>query len=225
MKTIHSKLTLKRATLIAAIGTTVYTFFVPVCRILSECNAQWFNYAAHPWLYNAWHLFFSCLLMVSWAVFALGIIYDKEHLPILSKGFRYVLLAFVVVSCTCILCHPPILTGGRWMIYADLWQQLLFLIMCDVVLWHIYAHIHTARHPHLPHWQNGLCWATVVLTLLVVAKDIFAVLWYVQSVDSRLSSREIYYNASWICNWLTYFLPVVFYFLLFLQPITTRNKS
>ncbi len=96
METIHSKLTLKRATLVAAVGTTVYTFLVLVCRMLFGHNTVWFNYAEHPWCCNAWHTFFSCVLMVSWAVFALGIIRDGEHFPILGKGFRYALLVFTL---------------------------------------------------------------------------------------------------------------------------------
>lgn len=53
----HSKFTLKRATLIAAVGTTIYTFFVPVCRMLFGQNTVWFNYAEHPWCCDVWHTF------------------------------------------------------------------------------------------------------------------------------------------------------------------------
>ena len=79
---------LKRVALIAAIGTTLYTFFVPICQALFGHSAVWFNYAEHPWCCNAWYIFFSCILMVSWAVFALGIIRDGEHFPTFGKGTR-----------------------------------------------------------------------------------------------------------------------------------------
>ena len=227
MKIPLFRLTLKHATLIAAIGTTVYTFFVPICRMLFGHNAVWFNYAEHPWLYNAWYLFFSCTLMVSWAVLALGMIRDEEHIPILGKGFRYALLVFVVVLGIYILLDNSIIVSqGRLWLYTDRWLQLLFLLVCDVVLWYIYAHIHTAGHPHLPHWQKGLCWAVVVLTLLVVAVQLVAVLWYAYSVmqsGSTLFPREVYYNTNCIRNWMIFCIPVVFYLFIFFQPSLNRK--
>lgn len=50
MTTSTSPLTLKRTALIAAIGTTVYTIFVPVCQMSFGYNAAWLNYMEHPWL-------------------------------------------------------------------------------------------------------------------------------------------------------------------------------
>lgn len=230
METTHSKFTLKRATLIAAIGTTAYTFFVPVCRILFGQNAVWFNYAEHPWCCDVWHTFFSCVLMVSWAVLALGIIRDGEHFPALGKGFRYALLVFAIAFSVYILCsHSFAFYQGRRVVCAAPWLFLLFPVVCSAVLWYLYAHTDTTQRPRIPRWQKGVCWAVVVLTLLVVAKQTVAAMWYVWRAiqHCRLVSvpvfREVHYNAVWICNWLMCCIPLVFFLLIFLQPISIRR--
>lgn len=223
------KFTLKRATLIAAIGTTAYTFFVPVCRMLFGYNAVWFNYAEHPWCCDVWRTFFSCVLMASWAVLALGIICDGEHFPILGKGVRYTLLAFIIALGVYILCSQSFaFYQGRRIVCTAPWLFLLFLTVCNAVLWYLYAHIHTALRQGLPRWQKGICWAAVVLTLLVVAKQTVVAMWYAWRAIQchRLVSvpvfREVHYNADWICNWLMFCIPVVFFLLVFLQPFSIR---
>lgn len=223
----NSKFTLKRATLIAAIGTTVYTFFVPICRMLFGQNAVWFNYAEHPWCYDVWYTFFSCVLMVSWAVLALGIIRDGEHFPTLGKGVRYALLVFAIAFSVYILCsHSFAFYQGRRVVCAAPWLLLLFLTVCDAVLWYLYAHIHTALRPRLPRWQKGICWTAVVLTLLVVVVQLVAVLWYAYSVmqsGSTLFPREVYYNTNCIRNWMIFCISVVFYLFIFFQPSLNRK--
>lgn len=228
MKTILSRLTLKHAAFIAAIGTTVYTFFVPLCHMLFEHAALWCS-AEQPWLYKAWYLFFHCLLMVSWAVFALGIIRDGEHFTVFGKWLRYALLVFAIIFCLYILCNLSIIcVHGHWIIYTEPRFQLFFLSVCDVVLWYIYAHMHTARHSHLSRRQKGLCCATVVLTLMVVVINIVAVLWYAQCVFTQGNTfypREMYYAACCVYTWLMYCIPVVFCLLIFFQPAIVHRAE
>lgn len=232
METILSKLTLKHVAFIAAIGTTVYTFFVPICNMLFDRTFLWL-YAEHPWLYQAWYRFFSCVLMVSWAVFALGMIRDGAHFPILGKRLRYAVLAFAIIFCLYILCNfyvSIIYVHGKWMIRTDLWFYLFFLSVCDVVLWYIYIHPYNPDpHPHLPRWQKGLCWVTIVLTLLVVVITMVAVLWYAQRVSMQsgtlLYPREMYYTACCIYNWLMYCIPIVFFLLIFFQPAIQKSSN
>ncbi len=222
-----SPLTLKRAALIAAIGTTVYTFFVPVCRMLFGYNAVWFNYAEHPWCCNAWYIFFSCILMVSWTVFALGVIRNGEHFPVFGRKSRYALLIMALFFLVMSFLSVDYCLFPRKCIFMPMWARVLFYVLSSSLLWYIYVHISSDNHSYKPCWQKGICWMVVVLTSLVTVKQTTAVIGYAMGLFTRqrgfiLIFREVHYNADWICNWLMHGIPVVFFLLIFFQPIITR---
>ncbi len=230
MTTSTSPLTLKRTTLIAAIGTTVYTIFVPVCQLLFGNNAAWFNYGEHPWCYNAWYIFFSCVLMVSWAVFALGIIRDGEHLPAFGRNSRYALLIMALVFLVMSFLSVDYCMFPRKCIFMPMWARVLFYMVSSSLLWYIYAHISYDNHSYKPRWQKGICWTIVVLTLLVAVKQMTAIIGYAIGLFSGQRGfipifREVHYNADWICNWLMHGIPVVFFLLIFFQPLITRRAQ
>lgn len=234
-----TKFTLKQATLIAAIGTTIYVFFSPICRLLLGEDTLWFNYQEHPWCSNAWYILFSGILMVSWATLALGIIRDGKHFPIFSKRVRYTLLIITILLLLMIflprLLFPMnYLSYPRRFIHMPAWVCILHYIVWITLLWYIYVHIFPSNHSYQPRWQKGICWAMVILTLLVVVKQITAIIGYAFGLltGKRLGIihifREVHYNADWICNWLTYYIPITFYLLIFMQPIIsslTQRKS
>ena len=221
-----SPLTLKRAALIAAIGTTVYTFFVPVCRMLFGYNAVWFNYAEHPWCCNAWYIFFSCILMVSWTIFALGVVRDGEHFPVFSRKSRYALLIMALFFLVMSFLSVDYCLFPRKCIFMPMWARVLFYAVSSSLLWYIYVHISSDNYSYKPRWQKGICWTVVVLTSLVTVKQITAIIGYAIGLFTRqhgfiLIFREVHYNADWICNWLMHGIPIVFFLLIFFQPIIT----
>lgn len=225
-----SPLTLKRAALIAAIGTTIYTFFVPICQTLFGHSAVWFNYAEHPWCCNACYIFFSCILMVSWAVFALGIIRDGEHFPTFGKGTRYALLIMALFFLILSFLSVDYCLFPRKCIFMPKWARVLFYTVSSSLLWCIYARVSSDNHSYKPRWQTGICWTAVVLTLLVAIKQTTAIIGYATGLFTRqrgfiLIFREVHYNADWICNWLMHCIPVVFFLLIFIQPVTTRRAQ
>jgi len=222
-----SSLTLKRAAFIAAFGTTVYTIFVPVCQMLFGDNAAWLIHGEQPWCYNAWYIFFSCVLMASWAVFTLGIIRDGEHLPTFNRKARYALLIMALFFSVMSFFSVNYCMFPRKCIFMPMWARVLFYAISSFLLWYIYAHISSDNHSYNPRWQKGICWTVVVLTLLVVVKQMTAIIGYAIGLFTRqygfiLIFREVHYNADWICNWLMHGIPVVFFLLIFFQPIITR---
>ena len=131
-----SSFTLKRAALIAAIGTTIYTLFEPVCRMV--VGDRWWLYFDDHMLYNdVWHIFFSSILIASCVVFAIGVLSDGEHFPILGKGIRYILFGIAIALCGNILWFA--LSDSRHIIDTVPWLNLFFLLggRCGVVV-HLY---------------------------------------------------------------------------------------
>lgn len=225
MKKSTSPLTLKRATLIAAIGTTIYTLFEPICRIIVG-DRWWLYFEDHLLCNDIWHIFFSAVLIVSCVVFAIGVLRDGKHFPILGKEIQYTLLGIALVSCGNILWFA--LAENRRIMDTVPWLYLLFLLGADVVLWYIYAHAAEDTLPNHTRWQKGICRTSILLVLSVLAKQIPSVMWYVwknlqfPEIAHVSMFRNLLGSYDWLCNWLILCISIVFFLLVVLQPIITR---
>ena len=220
-----SPLTLKRASLIAAVGTTVYTLFEPVCRMI--VGDRWWLYLEDHLLCNdIWHIFFSAVLIVSCVVFAIGVLRDGKHFPIMGKEIRYTLIGIALVSCGNILWFA--LAENRRIMDTVPWLYLLFLLGADVVLWYIYAHAAEDTLQNHTRWQKGICRTSILLVLSVLAKQIPSVIWYVwknlqfPEIAHVSMFRNLLGSYDWLCNWLILCISIVFFLLVVLQPIITR---
>lgn len=223
-----SPLTLKRASLIAAVGTTVYTLFEPVCRMV--VGDRWWLYFDDHMLYNdVWHIFFSSVLIVSCVVFAIGVLCDGNYFPILGKGIRYMLLGIAIVSCSMILWFA--MSDNRRILDTVPWLYLLFLLGANVVLWYIYTHAANDTLPNHTRWQKHICRVSVVLSLLVMAKQIPAVIWYVwknlqfPGIVHQSMFRNLLGSCDWLCNWLILCVSIVFFLLVLCQSVLTRRAQ
>ena len=218
-----SPLTLKRASLIAAVGTTVYTLFEPVCRMV--VGDRWWLYFDDHMLYNdVWHIFFSSVLMVSCVVFAVGVLCDGNYFPILGKGIRYILLGIAIASCCNILWFA--LAENRRIMDTVPWLYLLFLLGADAVLWYIYTHATEDIQPNRSRWQKSICRTSILLALSVLVKQIPSLIWYVwkctQFPVAHVSMfRNILGRCDWLCNWLILCVSIVFFLLVLCQPVLT----
>lgn len=223
-----SPLTLKRVALIAAIGTTVYTLFEPVCRMIVG-DRWWLYFDAHMLCNDIWHIFFSSVLMVSCVVFAVGVLCDGKHFPVLGKGIRYMLLGIAIVSSSNILWFA--LSDNRRIMDTVPWLYLLFLLGANVVLWYIYTHAANDTLPNHTRWQKRICRVSVVLSLLVMAKQIPAVIWYVwqytqfPEIAHVSMFRNLLGNCDWLCNWLILCVSIVFFLLVLCQSVLTRRAQ
>lgn len=149
MKTTTHKSALKKAIRFAAIGTTLYTLFVPMLQVTFYDKITWLNFCEHPWINNAWFLFFNSVLLLSWAAFALGIIRDGEHFPPINKWVRYALLVLAIVI---ILLIPSYYWRMYWHSYTDLYVVYVALIcvlncVYPILLWYLYARTSSANTP------------------------------------------------------------------------------
>lgn len=225
MKKSTSPLTLKRATLIAAIGTTIYTLFEPICRMIVG-DRWWLYFEDHLLCNDIWHIFFSAVLIVSCVVFAIGVLRDGKHFPILGKEIQYTLLGIALVSCGNILWFA--LAENSRIMDTVPWLYLLFLLGADVVLWYIYAHAAEDTLPNHTRWQKGICRTSILLVLSVLAKQIPSVIWYVwknlqfPEIAHVSMFRNLLGSYDWLCNWLILCISIVFFLLVVLQPIITR---
>lgn len=220
-----SPLTLKRAALIAAIGTTIYTLFEPICRMIVG-DRWWLYFEDHMLCNDIWHIFFSAVLIVSCVVFAIGVLRDGKHFPIMGKEIRYTLIGIALVSCGNILWFA--LAENRRIMDTVPWLYLLFLLGADVVLWYIYAHAAEDTLPNHTRWQKGICRTSILLALSVLVKQIPSVIWYVwknlqfQGIVHKSMFRNLLGSYDWLCNWLILCISIVFFLLVVLQPIITR---
>ena len=220
-----SPLTLKRAALIAAIGTTIYTLFEPICRMIVG-DRWWLYFEDHMLCNDIWHIFFSAVLIVSCVVFAIGVLRDGKHFPIMGKEIRYTLIGIALVSCGNILWFA--LAENRRIMDTVPWLYLLFLLGADVVLWYIYAHAAEDTLPNHTRWQKGICRTSILLVLSVLAKQIPSVIWYVRKnlqfpeIAHVSMFRNLLGSYDWLCNWLILCISIVFFLLVVLQPIITR---
>ena len=225
MKKSTSPLTLKRATLIAAIGTTIYTLFEPICRIIVG-DRWWLYFEDHMLCNDIWHIFFLSVLIVSCVVFAIGVLRDGKHFPILGKGIRYTLIGIALVSCGNVLWFA--LAENRRIMDTVPWLYLLFLLGANVVLWYIYAHAAEDTLPNHTRWQKSICRTSILLALSVLVKQIPSVIWYVwknlqfQGIVHKSMFRNLLGSYDWLCNWLILCISIVFFLLVVLQPIITR---
>lgn len=220
-----SPLTLKRAALIAAIGTTIYTLFEPICRMIVG-DRWWLYFEDHMLCNDIWHIFFSAVLIVSCVVFAIGVLRDGKHFPIMGKEIRYTLIGIALVSCGNILWFA--LAENRRIMDTVPWLYLLFLLGADVVLWYIYAHAAEDTLPNHTRWQKGICRTSILLVLSVLAKQIPSVIWFVwknlqfPEIAHVSMFRNLLGSYDWLCNWLILCISIVFFLLVVLQPIITR---
>lgn len=219
---------LKRTALIAAIGTTGYTLFESVFRMV--VGDRWWLYFDDHLLYNnVWHIFFSSVLIVSCVVFALGVLCDGKHFPILGKGIWYVLLGIAIVSCSIILCFA--LSDNKRIMDAVPWLYLLFLLETDAVLWYIYIHTTEDIQPNRSRWLKSICRTTILLALSVLVKQIPSVIWYVwkctqfPEIAHESMFRNILGRLDWLCNGLILCVSIVFFLLVVLQPLITRRAQ
>ena len=164
--------------------------------------------------------------MVSWTVFAIGIIRDGEHFPAFSRKFRYALLVMALFFLVMSFLSVDYCLFPRKCIFMPMWARVLFYMVSSSLLWYIYANISSDNHSYKPRWQKGSCWAVVVLTLLVAVKQMTAIIGYVIGLFPGQRGfipifREVHNNAAWICNWLMHGIPIVFFLLIFFQPIIT----
>ena len=222
-----SPLTLKRAALIAAIGTTVYTLFEPVCRM--AVGDRWWLYFDDHLLYNdVWHIFFSSILIASCVVFAIGVLSDGEHFPILGKGILYILFGIAIALCGNILWFA--LSDSRHIIDTVPWLNLFFLLGADAVLWYIYTHATEDIQPSRSRWQKSICRISILLALSVLAKQIPSIIWYVwrctQFPVAHVSMfRNLLGRLDWLCNGLILCVSIVFFLFVFLQYLITRRAQ
>jgi len=227
MTTSTSPLTLKRTALIAAIGTTIYTLFEPVCRMV--VGDRWWLYFDDHMLYNdAWHIFFSSILIASCVVFAIGVLCDGKHFPILGKGIQYMLLGIAIASCGNILWFA--LSDSRYIMDTVHWLYLLFLLGADAVLWYIYTHTTENIQPSCSRWQKSICRISILLALSVLAKQIPSVIWYVwrctQFPVAHVSMfRNLLGRLDWLCNGVILCVSIVFFLLVFLRYLITRRAQ
>ncbi len=228
MKKSTSPLTLKRAAIIAAIGTTVYTLFEPVCRMIVG-DRWWLYFEDHMLCNDIWHIFFSAVLIVSCVVFAIGVLRDGKHFPIMGKEIRYTLLGIALVSCGNILWFA--LAENRRIMDTVPWLYLLFLLGANVVLWYIYVHAAEDTLPNHTRWQKGIRSVSVVLALSVIAKQIPTVIWYVwknlqfPGIVHKSMFRNLLGSCDWLCNWLILCVSVVFFLLIVLQSLITHRAQ
>ena len=218
-----SSFTLKRAALIAAIGTTIYTLFEPVCRMV--VGDRWWLYFDDHLLYNdVWHIFFSSILIVSCVVFAIGVLSDGEHFPILGKGILYILFGIAIASCGNILWFA--LSDSRRIMDTVPWLYLFFLLGADAVLWYIYTHATEDIQYSRSLWQK----ISILLALSVLAKQIPSIIWYVwrctQFPVAHVSMfRNLLGRLDWLCNGLILCVSIVFFLFVFLQYLSTRRAQ
>jgi len=223
-----SSFPLKRAALIAAIGTTVYTLFEPVCRMVAG-DRWWLYFDDHPLYNEVWHIFFSSVLIVSCVVFAIGALCDGKHFPILGKGIRYLLLGIAIASCGNILWFA--LSDNRRILDTVPWLYLLFLLGANVVLWYIYVYATEDTFPNHTRWQKGIRMVTVVLSLSVMAKQIPSVMWYAwrnlqfPEIAHKSMFRNLLGSCDWLCNGLILCVSIVFFLLVVLHPLITRRAQ
>lgn len=225
MKKSTSPLTLKRAALIAAIGTTIYTLFEPVCRMVIG-DRWWLYFEDHMLCNDIWHIFFSAVLIVSCVVFAIGVLRDGKHFPISGKEIQYTLLGIALVACGNILWFA--LSDNRRIMDTVPWLYLLFLLGANIVLWCIHVHAANDTLPNYTRWQKGIRSVSVVLALSVIAKQIPTIIWYVwknlqfPGIVHKSMFRNLLGSYDWLCNWLILCISIVFFLLVVLQPIITR---
>lgn len=215
---------LKRTALIAAIGTTGYTLFEPVCRMVVG-DRWWLYFEDHMLCNDIWHIFFSSVLIVSCVVFAIGVLRDGKHFPISGKEIQYTLLGIALVACGNILWFA--LSDNRRIMDTVPWLYLLFLLGANIVLWYIHVHAANDTLPNYTRWQKSIRSVSVVLALLVIAKQIPAVIWYVwknlqfSGIVHKSMFRNLLGSCDWLCNWLILCISIVFFLLVVLQSLTT----
>lgn len=223
-----SPLSLKRAALIAAIGTTIYTLFEPVCRMVVG-DRWWLYFEDHMLCNDIWHIFFSSVLIVSCVVFAIGVLRDGKHFPISGKEIQYTLLGIALVACGNILWFA--LSDNRRIMDTVPWLYLLFLLGANIVLWYIHVHAANDTLPNYTRWQKSIRSVSVVLSLLVMAKQIPAVIWYVwqytqfPEIAHVSMFRNLLGNCDWLCNWLILCVSIVFFLLVLCQSVLTRRAQ
>ena len=221
-----SPLTLKRAALIAAIGTTIYTLFEPFCRMIVG-DRWWLYFDNHLLCNDIWHIFFSFVLMVSCVVFTIGVLRDDKHFPIFGKEMRYTLLVIALVACGNILWFA--LAENRRIMDTVPWLYLLFLLVANVVLWYIYIYAAEDTLPNNTRWQKGIRSVSVVMAFSVIVKQILAVIWYAwknlqfPGIAHVPMFRNLPGSCDWLCNWLILCISIAFFLLVVLQSITTRK--
>lgn len=236
MKTTAHKSALKKATLFAAIGTTLYTLFVPLLQVTFYDKIAWLDFQEHPWIYNAWFLFFDSVLLLSWAAFALGVIRDGEHFPPINRWVRYASLVLAIVI---ILLIPSRYWRMYWHSYTDLYVVYVALIcvlncVYPILLWYLYACTSSANSNVTPsrsfRWSRCVCWIVFSFILALMLDYVVILADYARGVlHNNLyyieTARRMWYWTNSKCNLLRYIIPLAFSLCLFLQPIIDRRES
>ncbi len=236
MKTTTHKSALKKATLCAAIGTTLYTLFVPLLQVTFYDKIAWLNFSEHPWIYNAWFLFFNSVLLLSWAAFALGIIRDGEHFPPINGWIRYASLVLAIVI---ILLIPSYDWRMYWHTYTNLYVVYVALVcvlncVYPILLWYLYARTSSVNSNVTPsrslRWSRCVCWIVFSFILALMLDYVVILADYAKGVlHNELyhieTARQMWYWTKYKCYLLRYIIPLAFSLCLFLQPIINRRES
>lgn len=245
MKTTTHKLTLKTTALIAAVGTTLYTLFVLMLQALFGNQITWLNFCEHPQICNAWFLSFHSILLLSWAVFSLGIIRDGEHFPPINKWVRYALLVLAIGLILIIPFSYYSIFRYAYSYHSHIVVRCTLGVIYSILLWCLYTHtlstnIFTSSADALalpdtmpsrnPRWLRFVCWVVFVSALLVwlgfvVAIAIYAVGVFGDDIHYICTAREMCYRVNSGCNLLFHFVPILFCLLVFLQPIINRRSG
>ena len=245
MKTTTHKSSLKKATRFAAIGTTLYTLFVPMLQVTFYDKIAWLDFQEHPWINNAWFLFYDSVLLLSWAAFALGVIRDGEHFPPINGWIRYVSLVLAIGIILIIPFSYYSIFRYAYSYHPHIVVRCTLGVIYSILLWCLYTHtlstniftssadVHAspdALPSRNPRWLKFVCWVVFVSALLVwlgfvVAIAICAVGVFGDDIHYICTAREMCYRVNSRCNLLFHFVPILFCLLVFLQPIINRKPD